>query len=107
MANDTRERDRSGGDLLVRSQFTDDEGKMWAVLVPEDQIDTPELGFIIGPPDVSVLGLPSEISVRLHNQLFTRNLLSKADLRGQNQQVYAALHAAFRLDFASVTSLYQ
>lgn len=108
MATDTGEHDRASRQTLIRADYQDEEGRWWAVSIPEDMIDQPQLGLIIGPPDLSSLtNLPPDTAVRLHNELWSRGLLTRADLkRGGAGSIKAALQAAFRADFAAVTSLY-
>ena len=65
------------------------------------------MGIPVGPPDVSSLGLPDDVSIRLHNQLFHRGLFTKANLRGRGQEIFAALQAAYKVDSAAVTALYR
>ena len=92
---------------MVRSSYQDDEGRWWAVLVPPGHEGEASMGIPIGPPDLESLGLPEAVEVRLHNQLFNRGLLTARDLKGRGQEVFAALQAAYRVDQASVTALYQ
>jgi hypothetical protein len=46
------------------------------IQVPEG---TPETrwgqGILVGPPDLSALGLPEEVTTRLHNELFHRGIV--------------------------------
>lgn len=98
--------DRASGAPLVRKHYTDDTGRMWAVLVPDDEDVDPEMGIPIGPPDLTGLDLPEETAVRLHNQLFARGILTKADFKGKQQQLFAALQAAYKVDIAKVTQMF-
>lgn len=91
----------------MRTDYQDPEGRWWAVLVPPGHEDEAPMGIPVGPPDLSPLGLPEAVEIRLHNQLFQRGILTARDLKGRGQEVFAALQAAYRTDFAAVTALYQ
>lgn len=102
-----RPEDRTGRRPLVEASYTDEDGRMWAVLVPEGDEDKANMGIVVGPPDLAELDLPKEVEIRLHNQLFQRRLLTAQHLRGRGQEIYAALQAAYRVDLARLTSLYR
>lgn len=92
---------------LIDVTYEDESGRWWKVLVPEGA-DTPaSMGIPVGPPDISELNLPHDVGVRLHNQLFTRGLFTRDDLRGRGREVHAALQAAYRVDAVAVTALYR
>jgi len=75
-------------------------------MLPPYETDV-SLGIILGPPDVCALGLPDEVAVRLHNELFNRGLITSKDIKGRAQEVFAAIQAAYRVDTAAVLSLYE
>lgn len=79
---------------------------MWAVLMPENDDSDPSMGIPLGPPDFSELGLPEDTAVRLHNQMFARGILTKADLRGKQREIFAAIQAAYKVDISRVTAVY-
>ncbi len=91
---------------LIRVDYEDDTGRKWAVWLPSDDMDDPTMGIPLGPPDFSALDLPEETAIRLHNQLFSRGILTKQDLKGKHKEVFAAIQAAFKVDVARVTGLY-
>lgn len=97
---------RSGSGPLIRVDYEDDTGRKWAVLLPSDDTSDPTIGIPYGPPDFSVLGLPEETAIRLHNQLFSRGILTKQDLKGKHKEIFAAIQAAFKVDVATVTGIY-
>jgi hypothetical protein len=81
------------------------EGYKYKVQVPDDA--APELwqyGIIVGPPDLTSLGLPGEFQQRLHNELFNRGLITRRDVR--QQDVFGALQAAFKVDAGLIVDLY-
>ncbi len=102
-----RREDRAGGPALVRVTYEDAEGRRWMVEVPFGQEGEAEMGIPVGPPDLSSLGLPEEMEIRLHNQLFHRGLLARRDLRGRGQEVFAAYQAALGVSTAAIMSLYR
>ncbi len=91
---------------LVRVDYEDEDGRMWAVLVPEGHEAEASMGIPLGPPDSTSLGLPRETAIRLHNQLFSRGLFTRRDLRGRTREVFAAIQAAYKADVAAVTGLF-
>ncbi len=92
---------------MVRANYQDEEGRMWATMVPLGHEEEASMGIPIGPPDLSPLGLPPVQEIRLHNQLFNRGLLTPKDLRGRGKDVFAAIQAALQVDVATVTGLYR
>ncbi len=100
-------RKRREGGVMVRANYQDDEGRMWATMVPLGHEEEASMGIPIGPPDLSPLGLPPAQEVRLHNQLFNRGILTSKDLRGRGKDVFAAIQSALQVDVAAVTGLYR
>ena len=97
---------RTSGSSLILGEYVDDEGRHWAVLMPEGH-EHPEMGIPFGPPDLASLDLPLDVEVRLHNQLFNRQLYTLRDVRRDPDGIKASIQAAYRLDFQRVTGLYQ
>lgn len=107
--DERRQADRSRREALkglVKAELVDEGGRHWAVMVPFED-DDPEKGIVIGPPDVSELGLPESVSVKLHNELYRRGLITKDNLRGRAGEVFAALQAAYKADTTAVLNLYR
>ncbi len=101
MTTDTSER-------LVQVAYEDEDGLWRVVLMPEGSDESIyHMGIEVGPPDLSSLDLPGAVKVRLHNELFRRRLLTRADLRGRGMEVFAAVQAAYKADAAAVTALYR
>lgn len=73
--------------------------------------DAPELmwgaGVLIGPPSFDELGLPEEVTKRIHNELFNRGIIRRGDARRNRAEVHAALMAAFRVDAERIIQLYE
>ena len=101
-----RETDRSGSRPLVRATFKDDDGRLWAVWLPDGETDAAK-GIPIGPQDTSGLGLPDDVAVALHNQLFHRRLFNWSDLRHNQGELLASIQAAYKVDAAKVNNLYE
>jgi len=77
------------------------------VLLPEGAPDSDaSMGVPIGPPSLAPLGLPVEIEVLLHNQLFDRGLIRERDLRRRMPDLAAALMAALRVNVHRIAGLY-
>ena len=92
---------------MKQVSYEDEKGRHWATLLPDD---IPEedafLGIPLGPPPLEVLGLPEEIEVRLHNELFSRGLFTPADVKRRINDVVASLQAALRVDAGLIIGLY-
>ena len=101
-----READRQSRRALVQTSYMDDEGKLWAVWLPEGEEDAAK-GIPIGPQDISGLGLSSDIELALHNQLFHRGLFNHKDIRHNQRELIAALQAAYKVDAQKINNLYQ
>lgn len=87
--------------------YTDFEGRMWKRMLPDGVPDEDAaVGVPAGPPPLMSLGLPLEIEVRLHNELYHRGLLTAADLHGRRVEIRAAIMAALRLDVEAVSAIY-
>ncbi len=92
---------------MKEAKYTDAAGRQWAVLLPDGMPDgDATLGIPLGPPSMGPLGLPEEVEVRLHNQLFARRLFSAKDVRARRIEVFAALQAAFAIDMQRIVALY-
>jgi len=87
---------------------TSANGRRSALSVPDDapQATWPG-GVLVGPPDLSGLGLPEEVTTRLHNELFHRGLLRRADVRFRRADVVAALQAALKVDAQLIIDIYE
>ena len=87
---------------------TDDEGRKTAVQVPDGAPEkTWGQGILLGPPDLSSLGLREDLTTRLHNELFNRGIIRRSDARARRADVYAALMATLRVDAESIITLYE
>ena len=93
--------------MFVRIEYKDEEGRKYLVELPEEHQDMPESGIVIGPPDLSELGLPIEYEVKLNNQLYDRKLFKLADVRRRPEDIDAALKAIFHLDVRKIRNLYK
>lgn len=93
---------------MRESEYIDSEGRKWCVGLPDDAPDShAPMGVRIGPPSLESLGLPKDIEVRLHNELYNRRLFSLADVERRRQDVLGAIMAIFRLDTQKVIELYR
>ena len=89
-------------------EWTDERGRKFLSKLEnhEPEEDAP-LGIIIGPPDITdELGLPDEVAVKLHNQLFNRKLWTMRDIQRRPRELPAALQAAIGISVQKVTSAY-
>lgn len=83
-------------------------GKKYKVIVPDDSPSEMWVyGIPVGPPDLSSLGLPPSIEVRLHNELYNRGLIQKIDVQRRMPELVAACMAAFKVDAQILAELYE
>lgn len=92
---------------MKETTYTDQEGRKWWVLLPDD---TPESeayrGIPLGPPSVESLGLPQDIATRLHNELYARRFFTREDALRHQTDIASAIRAALRVSVDSVIALY-
>lgn len=94
--------------MMRFATWQDPEGRRWRTLVPEGAPDADaSLGIPAGPPDLSSLGLPEDIEVRLHNALFERRLFDWTDVRKHGGDVTVAMQSALKLDVQRILLLYR
>lgn len=87
--------------------YTDESGFKFKMQVPDDAAeDTYKFGTPYGPPDISELGLPPQLQLRLHNQLFDRDLFTLKDVQRQRVNVMGAWQAALTTDVESIVQIY-
>lgn len=88
--------------------YKDNDGRLHRVIVPDGCPEDlyPE-GIPVGPPDLALLGLPLEIEVRLHNQLYSRRLFNLRDVLSRPKDIQGALQAALKLDMQIIQGLYK
>ena len=88
--------------------YTDLFGRKTRVLIPGSAPDSEAaLGIVQGPPPLESLGLPLEVEVRLHNQLYDRELFTLADLRRRPNDLLGAVLSAMKVDAQRVKQVYQ
>lgn len=92
--------------MAVKHVATD--GRISVVLVPEASPEkTWGAGILVGPPDLSELGLGEEVTVRLHNELFIRGIVRRDDARSNRAQIVAALMATLKVDAERIIQIYE
>lgn len=64
-------------------------------------------GIFLGPPDLTSLALPQEVTTRLHNELYNRGIIRRSDAKMRRPEVHAALVAALRVDVERIITLYE
>ncbi len=89
-------------------EYEDPEGRRWLRGLPDGVPDTQAvIGVPYGPPPLTDLGLPLDIEVRLHNQLYARGLFTERDARSKLPDIQSALAAALRVDVHEILKVYQ
>lgn len=100
----SRARPSSGNRVVV---WVDDMGRKYNSIIPAGATDGEAVrGVKYGPPPLDVLGLPTDVSVRLHNELFARGLFTYEQVRHSLNEVLGAIQQAFRVDAQIVSALY-
>ncbi len=93
---------------LTTVTYEDVDGRAWLRALPQGvPASQASIGIPLGPPSLEDLGLPKDIEIRLHNQLYARKLLTSDDVRMRTTEVYSALMAALRLDVQRILALYE
>ena len=98
---------------MRETTFTDEEGRMWAVLIPDHESDDrAHLGMRLGPPDLREFaaerGWGQDFEVRLHNHLYHRRIFYSDDereLRRRAGDIIQAIVATAKVDAMSIIDL--
>lgn len=92
---------------LKRTSYTDEVGRKFAVLLPDEEPEENAVnGIPLGPPDLSELGLPLELEIRLNHELFARDIFLGKDILKRRQDIQSAIQSVLRLDTERVVTLY-
>lgn len=92
---------------MRETTYIDERGRKWAVLIPDGaQERDAYLGMTIGPPAMDALGLPEEMTTRLHNALFDRRIFTEEQARRHPMDIVSAIRSAIVVDAKSVIALY-
>jgi hypothetical protein len=92
---------------LKKISFKDEYGRHKVVLLPEEESEeNAAIGVPVGPPDLSELGLPAEMEIRLNNELFYRGILTPQDALKKRPEVSAAIQSVLKLDTERIVTIY-
>lgn len=92
---------------LVIVEYEDKEGRKFRRGLPQGAPRSQAaIGVPLGPPSLQDLGLPKEIEVALHNQLYARAIFTEADARSHLQDIHSALVSALRCDVNRILAVY-
>ncbi len=87
--------------------YKDSYGRLYLVSLPDNAPDSDaQYGIIIGPPDVTSLGLSTDVATRLHNQLYSRKLFTMKEVQRRSNELFAAWQAALRVSVQDLLNLY-
>jgi hypothetical protein len=93
------------GTRMVR--VTDDYGRVTRVLIPEGAPDSDaDHGLVLGPPDLTSLGYPLDIEVRLHNGLEGRGIITAQDAIARPDEIQRAIQSAFKASAQQVQTVF-
>lgn len=88
--------------------YVDGDGNKYKVLLPDNvSDDEAEMGIRVGPPDLSDLGLPKALEVRLNNVLFDRGLFTKRDIRRRGSELIGVWQAVLSMDIQRLQAVYE
>lgn len=94
--------------MAREATWTDDEGRHWATLIPDNAPDDhAPMGIAVGPEPLDALGLPHDFAVRLHNQLFERRIFGYTEAARRPNDIAQAVRAAVKVDAHSIIDLYR
>lgn len=83
------------------------DGRLFKVMLPDDAPDShASMGIRIGPPDLLLPKVPKALAVRLHNELFHRNLFTANDVSKRRADVMAAWQSALSVDVNTIVEGY-
>lgn len=92
---------------MRRSSYEDSDGRKWAVWLPEGVDDSDaSMGLPLGPPSLERLGLPLELEVRLHNNLFAKELFTWGDVQRNRVAIASAIRAMLSPTTEHLLTLY-
>jgi hypothetical protein len=87
--------------------YTAPDGRKYKSLIPMTApLSHASRGILIGPPDLKSLGLSPEMTIRLHNELFERDLVDYKSTRANLREVVSAIMHTFSVDAQAIVSLY-
>lgn len=83
-------------------------GKKTLVDIPDNAPDShARYGIVVGPQvDLTTLGLPSDVEVRLHNELYGRGIFTYGDAKRNRAEIVSALQSVFSVDAGRIVDLY-
>lgn len=89
-------------------EYVDPDGRSWLRGLPQGARDSDAArGVPIGPPSLASLGLPKDVEIRLHNQLYQRGIITANDARRRINEIPSAIAAAYRVDTQAVLAIFQ
>lgn len=91
----------------MRRNYTDSIGRKFEVEAPEDFDGDLKYANIIGPPLLENLQLPVQLEVRLHNELYARGILTKADARKRRNEIVSILQRVLAIDVDRIQEAFQ
>jgi hypothetical protein len=93
---------------LKQVSYKDSDGRYKVVLLPDSEPEEfAELrGIPIGPPDLSELGLPTEMEIKLNNELYHRGIIDAKSAVKRRPEIVYALQATLKLDADKIIGVY-
>ena len=93
---------------MRQTTYTDSHGRKFEVLLPVDSDNSQARhGLRLGPPDLSPLGLPLDVEVRLNNELHRRGIITLLDANTQLVRIQEAVNQTLRMSAGKIRDLYR
>lgn len=92
---------------MMQVVYVDSLGRKSLVAVPQGGESHPERGIVLGPPDLSELGMTEEQTTALHNELFSRGILTYRDARRRRDEIMSSLMTALRVSAEQIMVSYK
>lgn len=92
---------------MREASYTDSLGRKWAVWLPDGLTDADaSMGLPLGPPPLTPLGLPQDIEIRLHNELYARRIFTAEDAERRKPDIISALQATLKIEARKILDLF-
>lgn len=88
--------------------YVDSIGRKFLSRIPDDSKDSDaQYGIIVGPPLLDGIGLPVQLEISLHNELFNRGIFTLNDAKRRRSEIVSALSRVLAVDANKVMEAYQ
>lgn len=85
--------------------YIDSKGRYFKVLLPDYEPDASK-GMIIGPPLLDELGIDEDLMIRLHNELYRRQVFTFEDAKRRMDEIGWAISSVMKATAERVVEIY-